>query len=154
MPSIAELLRAYLSRFTVRMEFADDAEVAHWFTPRPGVVSSFVVEAQGVVDAFASYYQVSTSVLNHATHKTLHVAYSFYNVPSESVPMETLLRNLLIEAKNADGQDVFNALEVMDNTPCFSRLKFGVGDGVLNYFLYNWSAGESVPPAEVGMVLV
>lgn len=34
--------------------------------------------------------------------------------------------------------DVFNALTLMDNVPVLQDLKFGAGDGILNFYLYNW----------------
>ena len=36
------------------------------------------------------------------------------------------------------GFDVFNALDLMDNKDFLEKLKFGVGDGFLQYYLYNW----------------
>lgn len=36
------------------------------------------------------------------------------------------------------GFDVFNALDLMDNKEFLEKLKFGVGDGFLQYYLYNW----------------
>ena len=43
----------------------------------------------------------------------------------------------LVKAK-AEGFDVFNALDVMDNATFLQELKFGVGDGYLHYYFYNW----------------
>ena len=36
------------------------------------------------------------------------------------------------------GFDVFNALDLMDNKEFLEKLKFGIGDGNLQYYLYNW----------------
>ena len=36
------------------------------------------------------------------------------------------------------GFDVFNALDLMENKQFLEKLKFGVGDGFLQYYLYNW----------------
>ena len=30
----------------------------------------------------------------------------------------------------------------MDNEPIFEELKFGIGDGNLHYYLYNWKCPE------------
>ena len=49
--------------------------------------------------------------------------------------------------------DVFNALDVMDNSGIFSTLNFGAGDGNLQYYLYNWKC-PVIEPSEVGLVLV
>ena len=48
--------------------------------------------------------------------------------------------------------DVFNALDLMDNPEFLEKLKFGIGDGNLQYYLYNWRC----PPMKnenVGLVL-
>jgi len=33
---------------------------------------------------------------------------------------------------------VFNAVSLMDNMSFLGDLKFGEGDGLLNFYLYNW----------------
>jgi glycylpeptide N-tetradecanoyltransferase len=38
--------------------------------------------------------------------------------------------------------DVFNALDLMDNKEYLEKLKFGIGDGNLQYYLYNWRCPE------------
>ncbi len=48
---------------------------------------------------------------------------------------------------------MFNALDVMENEPCFKELKFGIGDGHLQYYLYNW-ATKQVSPSDIGLVLM
>ncbi len=36
------------------------------------------------------------------------------------------------------GMDVFNCLDVMENAAFIGPLKFGLGDGLLRYYLFNW----------------
>jgi glycylpeptide N-tetradecanoyltransferase len=33
-------------------------------------------------------------------------------------------------------------------------LKFGIGDGQLHYYLYNWRVGSMLAPHEVGLILM
>jgi len=40
------------------------------------------------------------------------------------------------------GYDVFNALDLMGNDSFLKELKFGVGDGNLHYYLYNFKCPE------------
>jgi Myristoyl-CoA:protein N-myristoyltransferase, C-terminal domain len=49
--------------------------------------------------------------------------------------------------------DVFNALNVMDNDEFLEPLRFGVGDGHLQFYLYNWKCAPTTPP-NVGLVLL
>jgi glycylpeptide N-tetradecanoyltransferase len=48
---------------------------------------------------------------------------------------------------------VFNALDLLDNEEHLKELKFGIGDGHLQYYLYNWRCGK-VEPKQVGLVLL
>ena len=48
--------------------------------------------------------------------------------------------------------DVFNALDLMENTEFLEKLKFGIGDGNLQYYLYNWKC-PAMNPNKVGLVL-
>lgn len=50
--------------------------------------------------------------------------------------------------------DVFNALDIMQNEPLFSDLKFGKGDGQLHYYCYNWRVAKQMQPSDVGLVLM
>lgn len=40
--------------------------------------------------------------------------------------------------------DVFNCLNIMENRSFLGDLKFGVGDGILNYYMYNYILGEEM----------
>lgn len=50
------------------------------------------------------------------------------------------------------GFDVFNALDLMENKTFLEKLKFGIGDGNLQYYLYNWKC-PSMGSEKVGLVL-
>ena len=70
------------------------------------------------------------------------------SVNSRSLP----LQDALILAKGLDF-DVFNALNILDQEEVLNQLKFGIGDGHLQYYLYNWRCRD-MPPNEVGLVLL
>ena len=48
---------------------------------------------------------------------------------------------------------MFNALNVMENDGFLKNLKFGIGDGHLQYYLYNWRCPQ-MQPKDVGLVLL
>lgn len=52
------------------------------------------------------------------------------------------------------GHDVFNALDIFDNEKFLKELKFGIGDGRLRYYLYNWRLARELKPQQVGLVLL
>ena len=43
------------------------------------------------------------------------------------------------------GADVFNALDITENKTIFEELKFGIGDGNLHYYFFNWRCPEVLP---------
>eukprot|EP00949_MAST-11_sp_MAST-11-sp1_P002788 g2788.t1 len=149
-PAARELLMKYLGNFKLHPVFRDDEEFAHWMLPRKGVVNSFVAETNGVITDMISFYFLNSSVIKNPKHSTLFAVYSFYNV-AQTVSLTELMRDALILAKN-NGADVFNCLDLMDNGQIFSELKFGIGDGNLQYYVYNWACPE-IKSEEVGLHL-
>mmetsp|Transcript_19914 Transcript_19914/g.29793 ORF Transcript_19914/g.29793 Transcript_19914/m.29793 type:complete len:414 (+) Transcript_19914:103-1344(+) len=146
-----EILMKYLKNFKLYQEF-DVAEFKHWFTPRKGVVSTYVVaDSKGKISDFISFYSLPSSILNNPRYKTLRAAYSFYNV-STKTPWKNLMTDALILANKAEF-DVFNALDVMENEKFMKQLKFGIGDGHLQYYVYNWNCPE-MAAKDVGLVLL
>ncbi|CAG4978898.1 unnamed protein product [Parnassius apollo] len=145
-----KLLNDYLKKFDLAPIFSEE-DFKHWFVPQNGIIDSFVVEASdGTITDFVSYYTLPSTVVYHPVHKTLKAAYSFYNV-STKTPWTDLMLDALITAKNS-GFDVFNALDLMDNKEFLEPLKFGIGDGNLQYYLYNWRC-PSITPNKIGLVL-
>ncbi|XP_058118917.1 glycylpeptide N-tetradecanoyltransferase [Anopheles ziemanni] len=151
--AVHKLLETYLQRFNLTPVF-DEEEMRHWFLPQNGIIDCFVVEdpAQpGSITDMVSYYTLPSTVMHHAVHKYVKAAYSFYNVAT-STPWLDLMNDALISAKNL-GFDVFNALDLMDNKQFLTPLKFGIGDGNLQYYLYNWRC-PSMQPEDVGLILL
>mmetsp|Transcript_14716 Transcript_14716/g.16848 ORF Transcript_14716/g.16848 Transcript_14716/m.16848 type:complete len:435 (+) Transcript_14716:154-1458(+) len=148
-PAVHTLLTNYLSKFELRVAFSPD-EVAHWLLPRPKVINSYVVEGKdGTITDLCSFYHLPSSILGR--DDTLFAAYSYYNVAT-SISWVQLMKDCLILAKN-EGADVFNALNLMENDEFLQDLKFGHGDGKLQYYLYNWAC-PVMTPKEIGIVLL
>jgi glycylpeptide N-tetradecanoyltransferase len=160
-PGVCKLLNTYLSKFSIHAVFSEE-EVGHWFTPRDKVVYAFVVEdyskreinqngEKRVITDLLSFYSLPSSVLNHELHKTLFAAYSFFNVAT-TITYKELIRNALILAKT-EGFDVYNALNVMENSTIFNDLLFGQGDGSLKYYFYNYKCPQT-EPGDLSLVLM
>jgi len=150
--SVTELLNNFLQRFDLTPIFTP-ADVLHWFIPQPNIIESFVVEdpdTPGKLTDFVSFYTLPSTVMNHPTHNTIKAAYSFYNV-STVTSWPDLMGDALILAKKANF-DVFNALDLMENSEFLEKLKFGIGDGNLQYYLYNWKCPK-MDPKNIGLVL-
>ncbi|KAK2512532.1 hypothetical protein Q9233_016192 [Columba guinea] len=148
--AVHKLLTEYLKQFHLTPVMSRE-EVEHWFLPQENIIDTFVVEsAPGEVTDFLSFYTLPSTIMNHPTHKSLKAAYSFYNVHTKT-PLLDLMSDALILAKSK-GFDVFNALDLMENKTFLEKLKFGIGDGNLQYYLYNWKC-PSMAPEKVGLVL-
>lgn len=92
-----------------------------------------------------------STIIGHEKHNKLNAAYSYYNV-AKTVTLHDLFKDLLVLAKQQE-VDVLNCLDLMENSEILNDLKFGVGDGHLQYYLYNWKCPE-IQPAETGLVLL
>lgn len=147
-----ELLETYLRNYRIAATFNKE-EFAHWFLPRNGIVNAYVVEdpATHKVTDFISFYTLPSSVLNHKQYNNLKAAYSFYNVATKT-PIKQLMNDALVLAKKLNF-DVFNCLDIFENEVFLKELKFGIGDGNLQYYLYNWMTPEK-KPSEMGLVLL
>ncbi|XP_032736812.1 glycylpeptide N-tetradecanoyltransferase 2 isoform X3 [Lutra lutra] len=106
--------------------------------------------SSGKLTDFLSFYTLPSTVTHHPAHKSLKAAYSFYNIHTET-PLLDLMSDALIIAK-LKGFDVFNALDLMENKTFLEKLKFGIGDGNLQYYLYNWRC-PGTESEKVGLVL-
>ncbi|KAG6921556.1 N-myristoyltransferase 1 [Chelydra serpentina] len=148
--AVHKLLTEYLRQFHLTPVMSRE-EVEHWFFPQENIIDTFVVETPtGEVTDFLSFYTLPSTIMNHPTHKSLKAAYSFYNVHTKT-PLLDLMSDALILAKSK-GFDVFNALDLMENKTFLEKLKFGIGDGNLQYYLYNWKC-PSMGAEKVGLVL-
>jgi len=157
-PAAAAILREYLADKVLYQKMSDE-EFAHWLLPRDGIIYSYVVpgEEPGSVTDFVSFYCVPSTIINHPKYNTLKAAYLYYYT-ANSVDLEELVRNALIYAKR-ESFDVFNALSLMDNSSFLENLKFGAGDGTLQYYIYNWNTWQVTPQEQeegkgIGLVLL
>jgi len=145
-------LNAYLRQFGVAPQLSEE-EFAHWMLTREGVVHTYVVEdpeTKELTDMF-SFYSLPSSILKHDKHSKLHAAYCYYYYATKT-PLVQLLNDALVLAKRLDF-DVFNALDILHNGAHLKDLKFGIGDGHLQYYLYNWRC-SSITSEKVGLVLL
>lgn len=149
---VHSLLKTYLeSKFALFVNFTPE-EIAHWLLPREGVINTYVIQDENdatKVTDMISFYHLPSTILGK--DETLYAAYSYYNVAT-SVALTDLMRDALILA-NKTGSDVFNALNLMENDTFLEELKFGKGDGNLQYYVYNWSC-PGMKSADVGIVLL
>nr|AVV27014.1 N-myristoyltransferase [Euglena longa] len=149
-PKVLALLSKYLERFVFAPHF-EEHDIKHWFLPRDGVVNAYVVEKDGAITDFVSFYTLPSTVIGNAKYSLLKAAYSYYNVAT-TTDIVKLMNDALILARNLDF-DVFNALDLMENAKFVRELKFGIGDGHLQYYLFNYRFPD-VEPKDMALVLL
>ena len=108
-----DLLTRYLKRFDLVQEF-NRAEIDHWFFNRQKsedqVVWSFVVEKDGKITDFASFYCLESSVIGPMSqkHEKIRAAYLYYYATDQAFNpkekglkprLQQIAQDLLIEAK-------------------------------------------------------
>lgn len=117
------------------------------------VIVTYVVENENKkITDFFSFYVLPFTVLNNSVYKSLGVAYLYYYATEAGLDeprddteateklkkrLESLISDALVLAKEI-GMDVFNAMTSQDNVLFLKDLKFGPGDGFLNYYLFNY----------------
>ena len=149
--AVCDGLNQFLLKYDLHPNFSEN-DIIHWFTPQEGIIYSWVIQpiaSEPITDMF-SFYSIPSSVIRHPKHKRLYTAYLFYYYSSVT-PFSKLLYDALILAKS-NNFDVFNALDIMENKSVLEELKFGMGDGNLQYFFYNWSC-DDISSESVGLVL-
>lgn len=116
------------------------------------MIGCYVVEnpTNHRITDFVSFFHIQSSIIGHAKYDTFTATYCNYYAAT-ATDLKVLLENALIAAKMEKG-DVFNALEIMNNSDVFSDLRFVHGDGTLHYYFYNWKLNE-IKPSEMAVVL-
>lgn len=136
-PTACALYKEFSSNFYLHSEMTED-EFRHWFIPREGVVYTYVVEnvhSKKLTD-MVSFYSLPSSIIQHPLHNKLYAAYAFC-IAAVDTSITDLMQDALVLARR-NGFDVFNALDLARHAEFFKDLKFHIGDGELNYYLYNW----------------
>lgn len=153
---VFELFNKYQSRFDL-IQIFDKEEFKHWFLGSETVIYSYVVENETTkkVTDFVSFYSLPFTILNNHLYKELGIGYLFYYASDADLSysdrfdpeatkilkkrLSQLINDACVLARDLK-MDVFNALTSQDNALFLEDLKFGPGDGFLNFYLFNYKA--------------
>jgi glycylpeptide N-tetradecanoyltransferase len=177
-PAVTDLYKRYMTRFHMVPDMNED-DIRHqllsgkgvgerdgqgWKGRRKGqVVWTYVVEnpeTKRITDFF-SFYSLPSTIINNVKYGVLEAAYLFYYATEAGIEpqgetsgrlrkrLQELINDALVIAHEANF-DVFNSMTLMDNLQFIEDLKFGAGDGLLNFYLYNWRTSPlaGVKPVE------
>jgi glycylpeptide N-tetradecanoyltransferase len=130
-----ERFNEYMEKYNYHPIFTKE-EMAHIFLNNNFVVCYVVEDDNGNVIDFISYYVLESRVLKSEKWQFIKKGYLYYYTCLGETSFK-LIKNILIAAKNNE-IDVMNALDIMENGCIFDELRFGMGNGSLYYYLYNW----------------
>ena len=147
---VCTLFRNYSSKFKWSVNMNED-EIAHWLLPRKKVVYSYVVEKNEEIVDFFSFYLLPSTIVGESVHSRINAAYLLYYSANEDSQVSLILDALILARDQ--GCDVFNCLNIMDNSKLFEPLKFGRGDGDLHYYMFNWSTNP-ISPSQICVMML
>ncbi len=78
--TVTALLAEHQATFAYHAKFTRE-EVLHWIVPTDKVVFAYVVESEGAITDFISFYSLPSSVSGHSRYSMVKAAYMFYWVP-------------------------------------------------------------------------
>ena len=114
-------------------------------------IYSYVVETNGVITDFISFYNLPIIVKNNEKYndiKRYNVYYYFYF----ETKLDVLVENGLYLMKEL-GADIVNCLDQYDNKEFMDKLKFKEGTLDLNFYLYNWAC-PNIDKKEMSFVIL
>ena len=130
-PKVTKILQKQFNTFKIAPVINKDW-VKKWILP----LYSYVNDE---TDDFISFYSVQYE-RNDGTY-TVKQAYGHYTVGD-------VYSDAFIIAKNL-GFDVFNILDVGEDTSKLEELKFMKGTGSVNYYLFNWCLSDHVSTKDI-----
>ena len=143
-------LNNYLSKFKLHIVFSEE-EVKYWFIN--DYVKAFVVEKNGDISDFCSFYMKKSTIVNNSEYDFINIAYVYYYFTG-NYSVKELINSILFFAKE-NNNDVVNITDIMDNNEAIDDnvLKFSKGNGSLNYYLYNMNI-EKIKPSNVALTMI
>ena len=130
-PKVTKILKNHFDTFKIA-PVINKEWVKRWILP----LHSYVNDDS---DEFISFYSIPYERTD-GTH-TVKQAYGHYIVGDVYQDAFTIAKNM--------GFDVFNILDVGEETSKLEDLKFMKGTGTVNYYLFNWYLSESVNAKDI-----
>ena len=141
-----EKFNEFHKKFNIGIQFNLDYFKHHFLG-----IYSYVVETNGVITDFISFYNLPIIVKNNPKYndiKRYNVYYYFYF----ETKLDVLVENGLYLMKEL-GADIVNCLDQYDNKEFMDKLKFKEGTLDLNFYLYNWAC-PNIDKKEMSFVIL
>lgn len=141
---IENLFKMEQEKWTFLRLFSKE-EIRYFFCNKKGVVSLISKE----LSAFISFYFVPIYV--SSLNCTISCAYLFYHSAKNAEGLSSAVNSALLFCKK-NNVDVFNCLNTMGNESFFLELGFVLGDGKLNFYIFNWKT-SNIPKEKIFLSL-
>lgn len=137
------------SKFKIAPVFTVDEFKNHFIADK--VIYSYVVEKDGDITDFISFFDLSYQIKENTKYDNLKVAYGYYYFYFENT-LEKLVENSILILKN-EQFDLLNYLDQYDTNPIFDKLNFNKGQGKMNFNFFNWMC-PPVKNNEVALIMI
>lgn len=140
MPLVHQMYAAKYKRLDVSVIFTPD-QFVHCMKPREGLMECLVTEE---VSEFISFFFLETEVItDEEKEDPIKIAYLYYHSCKN---LRNTISSLMEYLKKETDCCVLNALPVEENDKdLLTELGFLEGDGILNYYFYNWKHNQLTP---------
>ena len=117
------------NKFKIAPVFTVDEFRNHFIADN--VIYSYVVEKDGEITDFISFFDLSYQIKENIKYDNLKVAYGYYYFYFENT-LEKLIENSILILKN-EQFDLLNYLDQYDTNLIFDKLNFNKGEGKMNF---------------------
>ena len=124
------MLNDYHKKFNISILFE------HHFLFRKNVIESYVVETNGIISDFISFFFIPSKLLSNQKYSEITRGYLYYYFNTKT-DLDKLVENGLYFMKQ-NGIDVVNCVKQYNNEQFINKLKFMEGTGGLNFYFFNW----------------
>ena len=129
------MLNDYHKKFNISILFEQE-EFNHHFLFRKNVIESYVVETNGIISDFISFFFIPSKLLSNQKYSEITRGYLYYYFNTKT-DLDKLVENGLYFMKQ-NGIDVVNCVKQYNNEQFINKLKFMEGTGGLNFYFFNW----------------
>jgi glycylpeptide N-tetradecanoyltransferase len=130
-----QMLNEYHKKFNISILFEQE-DFNHHFLFRKNVIESYVVETNGIISDFISFFFIPSKLLTNKKYSEITRGFLYYYFNTKT-DLDKLVENGLYFMKE-NGIDVVNCVKQYNNEQFINKLKFMEGTGGLNFYFFNW----------------
>ncbi|KAK1350371.1 glycylpeptide N-tetradecanoyltransferase [Hamiltosporidium tvaerminnensis] len=146
LPKVFELYKQECKKYDLYQVY-DFKDFEYNFKNRENIFYTYVNEEEGEIKEFFSFFVINSLLVKDLRIK-VKTAYIFYYSTDNTT---TIMQEMISEAKN-QGCDLVNSLLIMKNELFLEDLNFLPGNGVLNYYFFNWKT-KSIENEKIFFIL-